>query len=172
MRYFKVFIYAILLSLFSGFAFSESALLDLEKPVSVTVLIENSKDLDNKNLRFQGEAIGEVFNRGDFIWINLSDGTGAMGIWVKKEQVPKDLQMGSWKMKGSILSVSGVFHRACPEHGGDMDIHAQSISLISSGFEVYHNVSFLKILIALFLVILAIFTVILYRRLYLVKRGK
>ena len=46
---------------------------------------------------------------------------------------------GGYKYRGDWLQVRGVFNRACRQHGGDMDIHAQDIIKIRSGRAVKHR---------------------------------
>ena len=40
---------------------------------------------------------------------------------------------GSYKTQGDKVEVAGIFHRACLEHGGDLDIHAQSLRKLENG---------------------------------------
>jgi hypothetical protein len=118
-------------SLFSVlcFLFSEC----YAQPIVSNTLIEQAKDYDGKTVIFQGEAIGEVMHRGNFAWVNINDGANALGIWLVKELTKEINYLGSYKAKGDILEIEGVFHRACPEHGGDMDIHAQAVKKIQAG---------------------------------------
>ena len=104
------------------------------QPIASTQLIENAKDFDNKSVIFQGEVIGDVMKRGDFAWVNINDGTNALGIWMPKDFTKDIVYTGSYKAKGDILEVEGVFHRACPQHGGDLDIHAQVVKKIRPGY--------------------------------------
>ena len=101
--------------------------------ISSVELIENAKIYDGKQVLYQGEAIGEIMPRGDYAWVNLFDGLSAIGIWMHREQGKEVLYLGSYKSKGDIIEVTGIFHRACPEHGGDLDIHAQAIGKVSPG---------------------------------------
>jgi hypothetical protein len=48
---------------------------------------------------------------------------------------------GAYKSKGDWLEITGVFHRACPEHGGDLDIHAQGIRKINNGCAITHKLN-------------------------------
>jgi len=103
------------------------------QPISSTELINNAKLYDAKVVVYSGEVIGDVMVRARYAWININDGNNAIGIWVSKA-VAKDIQYsGSYKAKGDVLEVSGIFHRSCPEHGGDLDIHAQYIRKLNSG---------------------------------------
>jgi hypothetical protein len=101
--------------------------------ISSAELLNNSKERDGKKVVYRGEVIGEVMKRGDFAWVNLHDGDNAIGIWVPLALIDEITYFGSYKAKGDIIEVSGIFHRACPEHGGDLDIHALSLRKIESG---------------------------------------
>lgn len=93
-------------------------------PLSSTELINNAKEYDGKSVVYTGEVIGDVMVRGDFVWVNLNDGENAIGIWLDKETAKEIQFTGSYRAKGDRLEVTGVFHRACIQHGGDLDIHA------------------------------------------------
>jgi len=101
--------------------------------ISSTELINNSKEYSAKKVAYRGEIIGEVMKRGDFAWVNLHDGENAIGIWVPLPLTKNIVYTGSYKARGDIFEAAGVFNRACLEHGGDLDIHAQTFKKIESG---------------------------------------
>jgi len=105
----------------------------LAQAISSTELINNAKALDGQTVVYKGEVIGDVMRRGDFAWINVNDGQNAIGIWISTALTKQITFAGSYKSKGDIVEVTGIFHRACPEHGGDLDIHAQQMRLIEVG---------------------------------------
>jgi hypothetical protein len=47
---------------------------------------------------------------------------------------------GDYHNIGDSVRVTGVFNRACKEHGGDMDIHCDSIEVVSNGYERTHDI--------------------------------
>jgi hypothetical protein len=96
-------------------------------------LINNAKQYDGKAVVYTGEVIGEIMVRGKFSWINVNDGEAAIGIWIDSNLAKEINYTGSYKTKGDWVEIAGIFQRACPAHGGDLDIHAQSIRKISSG---------------------------------------
>ncbi|MDD5450191.1 MAG: DNA-binding protein [Candidatus Omnitrophica bacterium] len=119
-------------------------------------LIENAKMHDNSVVQFQGEVIGDIMARGDNVWVNIKDGTDAIGIYSKKDLIAKAVRYkGDYNYKGDILLVKGVFHRACPQHGGDLDIHIYEASKIMDGFKTPHEISFSKIVTAFSLALAA-----------------
>lgn len=106
------------------------------QPVSSAELFNNAAAYDGKNVIYEGEVIGDIMVRGEHAWINVNDGYGAIGVWMEKTLAKDILYAGSYKSRGDSLEISGVFHRACPQHGGDLDIHAQSVRKISAGREI------------------------------------
>jgi len=98
------------------------------QPISSDELINNAKLFDGKSVVYIGEVVGDIMIRGEYAWINLLDGKNAIGIWIGKDLVKDIAYTGSYKFKGDLVEASGVFHRACLQHGGDLDLHAQSLT--------------------------------------------
>jgi len=111
------------------------------QPISSTELINNAKFYDGKIVVYTGEVIGDMMVRGEYAWINVNDGNNAIGIWIKRELIGDILYTGNYQQKGDLVEIKGKFNRACVEHGGDLDIHAQSIIKISSGSKIPHLVN-------------------------------
>lgn len=101
---------------------------------SSRALIENAKLLDGKKVTYRGEAVTAVMKRGDYAWINVNDGDNAIGIWCKAAMLDRLKLVGDYKHAGDILEVEGMFNRACPAHGGELDIHAGTVRVIKAGF--------------------------------------
>jgi len=116
--------------------------------VSSSDLIERAADWDGKRVVYRGEAVGEAMKRGDFAWLNLHDGSNAIGVWCPFRFAERVRIPGDYFHSGDMVRVTGVFHRACPEHGGDLDIHAVSLDLASAGRDRAHPVSRRKALAA------------------------
>ena len=107
-------------------------------PVSSRQLIGHSRQFDGRPVEFRGELIGEPMRRGDHLWLNVSDGDSAIGVWVLRSAVPAVRYFGVYSVRGDTVLVRGLFHRSCPEHGGDMDIHAEAITIVAPGETVSH----------------------------------
>lgn len=103
------------------------------QPVSSSELINNAKQCDGKLVTYAGEVIGDIMARGNYAWLNVNDGNNAIGIWTDKNLIQEISCAGSYKSRGDWIEITGIFQRACPEHGGDLDIHAQSIRIIKQG---------------------------------------
>jgi hypothetical protein len=120
--------------------------------VSSKELIDNAKNYDGKIVLFQGEAIGEIMKRGGFAWININDGENAIGVWAPITLLKDIFLTGNYRQKGDLVEVSGVFNKNCPEHGGDLDIHAREIRKVSKGRQIPERINFCKARFALTLI--------------------
>ena len=129
---------------------------------TINDLIENSVALDNKEVTIQGEAIGEALERGEYAWININDTTNAIGVWVKTSDIAQIKYYGDYKNKGDVVKVTGIYHRACSEHGGDIDVHCESIEVVESGYAVQRQLSPHKIIVALTMALLAAVIVLVF----------
>jgi len=113
-------------------------------PISSEELIQNAREYDGKTVVYKGEVIGDIMMRKEFVWINVNDGVNAIGIWSKKDLTRDILYTGGYKSRGDMVEVRGIFHRACLEHGGDLDIHIEELSKIDSGMVVTEKINFAK----------------------------
>lgn len=125
-------------------SFFSSPVLSFAQSISSNELITHAKQYDGKSITYSGEAIGEVMPRGGFAWVNINDGGNAIGVWMNAALAKEINWTGTYKSRGDILEIDGIFHRACLEHGGDLDIHAQALRKISGGKIVNHKFNFLK----------------------------
>jgi len=101
--------------------------------ISSNELIKNAKEYDGKPVVYTGEVIGDVMLRKEHAWANVNDGNNALGVWMSASSAKEINYTGSYKSIGDKIEVKGIFHRACLEHGGDLDIHAESVRKIESG---------------------------------------
>ncbi|MRR12116.1 hypothetical protein EG835_06535 [bacterium] len=133
---------------------ASSALAQTPSPNSPTSgeLVEQPKKFDGTWVNFTGEAIGEVMVRGDRAWIHLNDDAyylenveegahlggynSGHAVWLPADLARSISHYGDYKHEGDVVRVRGVFNAACPEHGGDMDIHATTLDVVKAGREV------------------------------------
>lgn len=117
-------------------------------------LVEDAAAWDGRTVRFVGEAIGEAMRRGGHTWIHLNDdayglagpdeevrraGTNSgIGVWATADQASAIVRYGDYRRHGDLVEVTGVFHAACPQHGGDLDLHAASLSIVRAGYATAH----------------------------------
>lgn len=102
--------------------------------VDSQTLLERTMEYDGEAVIYVGEVIGDIMRRGEYVWLNVSDGNGAIGVWLPAAMAEPVKLAGEFGSKGDYVEVSGVFLRACPEHGGDIDIHASQLTVLQPGF--------------------------------------
>ncbi|MDF2541958.1 MAG: hypothetical protein K0S47_1676 [Herbinix sp.] len=127
-----------------------------EEVTKINDLIENAKELDKQEVVIQGEAIGESMSRGDYFWINVNDGSNAIGIWISKEEVDKISFYGNYKNNGDTVKCIGEFRRACKDHGGEADFHVKSLEIVERGHPKDLPISIPKTIISANLTIAAL----------------
>ena len=134
--------------------------------LSSNELIKNAKEYDGKLVTYAGEVIGDVMLRGEFAWVNINDGDNALGVWMSASLAKEIEFVGNYKSRGDNLEIAGIFHRACLEHGGDLDIHAQSLRRLGNGRIVNQRLNLEKKNLSFFLfgVLLLIWILTLFRR--------
>jgi len=117
--------------------------------IPIRELIKRADYFDRQNITLQVEVIGERMCRQEGCWLNVNDGDLSIGVWVPKEinYIPK--YTGGYKTKGDIIEIKGIFYRSCSQHLGELDIHAQQITIIQQGREFFLplNVSKIKLTI-------------------------
>ncbi len=134
--------------------------------ISSSDLINRAKEYDNKEVRYEGEVIGDIMMRGQHAWINLNDGINAIGIWADKAILKDVIYTGNFRFKGDIIGVAGIFHRSCLEHGGDLDIHANSVRKINPGGNIAKGLNFDKLKIVIILASVLLLLLLLDRVLF------
>lgn len=138
--------------------------------VSSNELIDNAKIYDGKEIVYQGEVIGEVMPRGSFAWVNVNDGSNAIGLWISKALAAQIKHGGSYTVRGDKIRVKGIFYRSCLEHGGDLDIHVLELSLVSLGKITGEEINLKKVDLAIILALACILVFIL--KCFGIKKGQ
>lgn len=127
-------------------------------------LLDNPSLYNNKSIALEGEVIGEVLERGNYSWVNVSDNTGAIGLWLTKKDSLIIKNFGSYKSTGDILKVTGIYNESCIQHDGDTDIHVSTIVIAAPGKANLLSVSSSKIKIAAFMILLCIINYVIFKK--------
>jgi hypothetical protein len=107
--------------------------LSFAETINIKDAIENGVKLDGKKIAVEGETIGHVMKRGEFAWLNINDKTECIGVWAGYAELAKIRHLGKYAVTGDWIRVYGVFNKSCPAHGGDTDIHAVSVVVVTRG---------------------------------------
>lgn len=131
--------------------------------ISIQELINQSKALDQQTVIIEAEVILEVLERGDMAWLNVNDGSNAIGVYLPIEMTEELDSFGDHQNQGDRVRIEAVFFRNCPEHGGEMDLHAKSLSIIEEGFAMERPISTWKFSFAIVGFTLSMFSLWVYR---------
>lgn len=109
-------------------------------------LVSMESGMDGQTVRIEGEVISEALAGGNgHVWVNvLSEGV-AVGVWMSREDAEAIDDFGTYRHSGDVIEVTGVFHEACDQHGGDLDIHVEKLNVIRQGEPIERPVSYWKI---------------------------
>jgi len=133
-------------------------------------LIEQAKALNGQEVSYQGEVIGDIMPRHGHYWINVLNNGTAVGIWITAEQRAVIGLAGRYGIQGDEVKIIGQFNRACSEHGGDLDIHAHPIEIVSKGYYIPQKLNITRLIIAAgFFILAAGCLIILMKRRFLQK---
>ena len=151
--------------------------------VNSASLIENASAWNGRLITFKGEGIGEAMVRGKMTWIHLNDDAymwknieeGARldgynsghAVWVAADLAKKIRFFGDFKHEGDVAKIIGIFNAACPQHGGDMDIHASTLEIVRIGHPVPHTMNTPRAVMAGILLALAL---VFYRFRIIIRR--
>ena len=101
-------------------------------------LVEKASAYDGARIEVVGEVVGDKLARPDGVWLTvLAEGT-ALGVFVSAGDASGIAALGSYAYSGDKVRVQGVFHRACPDHGGDLDLHAETVTKLADGRATPH----------------------------------
>lgn len=134
--------------------------------VTLAELLSDWQELDGREVIFRGEAIGDVMRRGDYAWVTINDdfysrearlesgelrgGNSGIGVWLPAGEAEKIEVLGRFGTVGDFVEVRGVFYADCPQHGGDLDIHAISLTVLDRGKALDSGLDGAKCLAAVF----------------------
>ncbi len=132
--------------------------------ISSDELIGRARELDGKWVIYRAEAVKAILVRGKHSWVNLNDGSNAIGVWCPAKDSRAIRFLGDYKTRGDIVEVEGIFNRACRVHGGELDIHGHRVRIVKDGCQVPEvldeRISYLTVV----LFMLTAFLVIRYKR--------
>lgn len=125
--------------------------------VSSNDLLSCPRAYDGKLVRYTGEPVGEVLERGDHAWVQLNDGAysqtaplplrpdfagsnAGIGARLPEDGVEEITHVGGPRRRGDIVAVEGRFHRALPDTADTMAIDADRVQRLRSGERIEHRV--------------------------------
>ena len=113
-------------------------------PAEVVVL---GGDADGQRVTVRGEAIGSSLRGGDGgTWVNVGQEGTAIGLWGEEKFAARVQSYGDYHSTGDIVVASGIYNAACDQHGGDRDVHFDSLEVVERGTLIERSVHWWKLL--------------------------
>ena len=103
------------------------------QPFTAAQLIAEAQTLAGRLLVLRGEVIGPVLPRGINAWVNVGSEGIAIGVWVRAELAAVIHVSGGYRVTGDTIIAEGIVNPSCVEHGGELDFHAESLTVLSVG---------------------------------------
>lgn len=145
---------ALSICLIVGLLKAQSSCANEPQLIKINEIIEGANSLDGKSVIIQGEVIGDVMPRKDYVWFNVQDASGVMGVWASGKLAEQILVAGDYEFQGDIVEVSGIFKKADRDLGGEICIRAEMVDILNRGKKSEHTLNPVKVKIALVLSIL------------------
>ena len=88
------------------------------------------------DVTMEGEAILAALRSDEgHVFVNLLQDDTAVGVWMSRVQADRIDGFGRYGRSGTFLRVEGVVNVACAQHGGDLDVHAARVEVVSPAQE-------------------------------------
>lgn len=126
------------------------------KIVTLNQLVEESGKYDGEAVIVNGEALVEIMERGKDAWVNINDGSNAMGVFMSLEEARKIKSFGEYHTIGDKIEIEAIFNRSCKAHGGDMELHLIKYRTIIPGYNRVTQINTQNLFIAIGLTIITI----------------
>ncbi len=128
----------------------------------VKSLLGASYRLDGKTVRFSGVATGAPLAAdGDgHVWVCVKSAGRAIGVWMDAEQAAQVAHFAGYTGEGDDIVVEGVFNRVCAAHAGELEVHAESVSVEAQGGSLAHPLSAPRLVCAALLAAAALVAVV------------
>ena len=105
-----------------------------DEPLSPAEVVVMGSEMDGSTIVVEGEAIADVLRAmGGGRWLNVLGDEVGLGIWAPEAMLEPIEHLGTYKEDGDIVRVTGTLNMTCPTHGGEFDVHAESIEVVEVG---------------------------------------
>ena len=112
---------------------------------SIASLARADSYYNKMTVQVVGEAVGDVIEDTNWgsenCWVSLWDANETVSVFMSDKNAQLIDTLGSHHRSGTKLQVRGEFHISCEDHDGISDLHAETVSVQSRGFEVQEDFS-------------------------------
>ena len=112
---------------------------------SIASLARADSYYNKMTVQVVGEAVGDVIEDTNWgsenCWVSLWDANETVSVFMSDKNAQLIDTLGSHHRSGTKLQVRGEFHISCEDHDGISDLHAETVSVQSRGFDVQEDFS-------------------------------
>ena len=102
--------------------------------VDIRSLLSAGKRQDGRDVSFTGEAVGSpIVADADHVWVNVKGGGAMVGVYMDAELAKRITHYAAYEQTGDMITVSGTYHLACPDHNGELEVHAEQVEINAEG---------------------------------------
>jgi len=114
----------------------------------IKTVVENPS-IDGRPIILEGEIISEPIERNDGCWVNVTDGSIAIGVFFKDCSQTKQVKFwGQHLVRGDIVRIEGKVYKADKETNGELDIQGETLDVVEPGYPTEESIPTWKFLLS------------------------
>ena len=100
----------------------------------IRALLSAGQRQDGNDVVFTGEATGSpIIADEGHVWVNMKNSGAMIGVYMSNELAEQITHYARYEHTGDTITVRGVYHLACAEHNGELEVHADQIEINAAG---------------------------------------
>ncbi len=102
--------------------------------VDIHALLSAGTRQNDREVVFTGEATGSpIIADANHVWVNVKNGGAMVGVYMDAQLAEQITHYARYEHTGDMITVQGVYHLACADHNGELEVHAESIEVNAQG---------------------------------------
>lgn len=123
--------------------------------VDIKALLSAGERQDGRDVEIYGTPTGNpIVADVDHTWINVKERQAMIGVYASNDLADEIAHYADYGNLGDVVCIQGTYHLACPEHNGELDVHAKSLQVTSVGIAREHSAEPLFYLFGILLIVL------------------
>lgn len=107
------------------------------RKMSIGGMLAATVRLEGQGVSFKGEAVGApIVADAEHKWVNVVSNGAMIGVYLANEQADKISHWGGHDTTGDTIRVKGIFHLACADHDGELEVHGATLKVTAQGAAV------------------------------------
>lgn len=100
----------------------------------IRALLSAGQRQDGNDVVFTGEATGSpIIADEGHVWVNMKNSGAMIGVYMSNDLAEQITHYARYEHTGDTITVRGVYHLACVDHNGELEVHADQIEINAVG---------------------------------------